>query len=172
MKALKVTYQILSGLSLIVVLGVILVFGYFVITSTSGSDEKLSPQELLFVLNHANIITEQNYEVIYSYQSGSSFNGDHLDYYCIQLERFEFQSPKENEWVFGPETNDIYKKARDRVAQEGNSDECFPNNVNVNSKEVAAKIWSLQIRRDYVEGALVILFHKPSKRLLYVSTQT
>ena len=172
MKALKLTYQILSGLSLVVVLGVILVFGYSAITSTNGGEKTLSPKELVFVLNHGNIVTEQNYEVIYSYQSGSSFNGDHLDYYCIQLESFEFQTPRENEWVFGTETNEIYTKVRDRVAQEGNSNECFPNNANVNSEEVAAKIWSLDIRRDYIEGALVILFHKPSKRLLYVSTQT
>lgn len=172
MKALKITYQVLSALAFIIMLFVIIAFVYSAISSMNGGDEKLSPEDLVFVLNHGNLVTDQDYQVIYSFQSGSSFNGDHLDYYCIQLEKFEFQSERENEWVYGPEKNEIYKKARESVAREGQISECFPPNVTVDSEEVAAKIWSLDIRRDYIEGALVILFHKPTKRLLYVSSQT
>lgn len=171
MKILKLAYQVLSGMAFAIII-MFLILGAYSITSSSRGATELSPGDVVFVLNHGNIVTDQNYEVIYSFQSGSSFNGDHLDYYCLQLEKFEFQKPKENEWVYGPEKNEIYIKARSSVATEGKMGECFKGEYNSNSEDITAKIWSLDIRRDYIEGALLILFHKPTNRLLYVSSRT
>lgn len=129
-------------------------------------------QNPVFTLNHGNITTDQNYEVIYSHQSPPVFNGDHLDYYCIQLEKFEFQSPKENEWIFGREDNSLFSDARKQTAQQGNIGKCFNGETDAESINVASKIWSIKARRSHIEGAVVIMYHRETNRLLYVSFET
>ena len=167
MKILKYTYLVLSGLSFLILLGVI--FLIFYSYSPLGIKHSFNP---IFTLNHGNIDTNQNFEVIFSHQSPPSFNGDHADYYCVQLEKFKLQSPKENEWHFGQETNLIFKQARDLAARAGNINECFSDERNSESGEIAAKIWSVDANRFRVEGAVVIFYHNVTKRLLYVSFQT
>ncbi|WP_133468028.1 hypothetical protein [Paraglaciecola marina] len=126
----------------------------------------------VFTLNHGNITTEQNFEVIYSQQSPPVFNGDHLDFYCIQLEKFEFQSPKENEWIFGKESNPLFSEARKEISRMADIANCFDGETNAESENIASKIWSIHAGRNHLEGAVVIMYHKPTNRLLYVSFQT
>lgn len=168
MKILRIAYKIASAISFAIVTVTIVAALYL---HFYKSDRSLM-NPYAFVLNHGNIVTDQEYGLIYSFDSGSNFQGDHLEYYCIQLEKFEFQSRSEGEWIYGPEENDIFKRARKLVASEGNMSECFGDTVDSNSEDVAAKIWSLGIRRKHIEDARVILFHKPTKRLLYVSSKT
>ena len=147
-------------------------FVIYFISPLSNISGTLTKKDVSFVLNHGNINTEQNYELIYSEESGASFNGDHLNYYCIQLESFEFQNKQSSKWFEGPEVNPIYQKGRKEVGGIGRIDECFNGEHDANSIDIQANIWSMDIRRDFIEGAIIILFHKPSKRLLYVSFQT
>ena len=166
-KFLKSTYLVRSGISFALVCGV-LVFFIFAYTPVGMS---YSPNPV-FTLNHGNITTEQNFEVVYSQQSPPVMNGDHLDYYCIQLEKFEFQSPTENEWIFGKESNPLFSEAREQTSRMADIANCFDGETNAESDNVASKIWSINARRNHIEGAVVIMFHKPTHRLLYVSFQT
>ncbi|WP_163933103.1 hypothetical protein [Paraferrimonas sp. SM1919] len=166
MKIFKIAYKVASAISFAIV--VIAIIASLWLHFYKSDRSLINPY--VFALNHGNLVTDQEYDLIYSFDSGSNFQGDHLEYYCIQLEKFEFQNPREDEWVYGPEENDIFKRARKLVASEGNMSECFGESVASNSEDVAAKIWSLDIRRKHIEGARVILFHKPTKRLLYVSS--
>ncbi|WP_048687987.1 hypothetical protein [Catenovulum maritimum] len=167
MKALKTIYFILSGLSLLLVIFVMLALIYSF--SPLG---KQGTKDSIFVLNHGNIVTEQDYQLIYSEQSPPIFNGDHLDYYCLQIERFEFQTPNEGEWVHGREDNHIFSQARELAASAGKINKCFEGESNPESQNIAAKIWSVEANRKHVEGAVVIMYHELTKRVLYVSFQT
>lgn len=167
MKFLKATYLILSGLSFLLVFGVLIVF-IFAYTPI-GISHNADP---IFTLNHGNIVTDQDYEVVYSQQSPPVFNGDHLDYYCIQLEKFEFQLPNEIEWVFGKEQNTLFGDARKQTARMGMIEKCFKGESDAESNDVASKIWKVNARRNYIDGAVVLLYHRQTKRLLYVSFQT
>ncbi|WP_075184546.1 hypothetical protein [Teredinibacter haidensis] len=167
MKILKAIYFIASGISLLVVCCVVLALIYSF--SPLGKPGK---RDSVFVLNHGNIVTEQDYKLIYSDQSPPIFNGDHLDYYCLQLEKFEFQRPEEGKWVYGQEDNHIFSQARELAASSGKIDKCFEGESNPESQNIAAKIWSVESNRKHVEGAVVIMYHKLTKRVLYVSFQT
>jgi hypothetical protein len=133
---------------------------------------KPDKRDVVFVLNHGNIVTDQNYDLIYSETSMRSFTGDHLDYYCLQVERFEFQRPRENEWVYGPEENSLFSQARSLVASVGDMKKCFNGESDFDSKDIAAKIWAVETRRENIQSAVVILYHKPTHRILYVSLRT
>jgi hypothetical protein len=167
MKFIKITYLFLSGLSFLLVCGFLIIF--FLSFTQVGMSYSHDP---VFTLNHGNIVTEQEYLVIYSHQSPPVFNGDHLDYYCVQIEKFEFQNPKVGEWLFGREENPIFSKARKQAAMLGNMDECFKGEIDAESNNIAAKIWSVDTNRKHIEGLVVIMYHKNSNRVLYVSSQT
>jgi len=167
MKILKAIYFIASGISFVLVCGLVLALIYSF--SPLGAP---SSRNSVFVLNHGNIVTEQDYSLVYSQQSPPIFNGDHLDYYCLQIERFEFQRPTEGEWVYGLEDNPIFRQARELAAKSGKIDKCFGGESNSESDDVAAKIWSVDASRKHVEGAVVIMYHKITKRVLYVAFQT
>lgn len=166
-KILKTVYFIVSGIALFLVCGVIIVLIYSLSPLTKTGNRNLD-----FVLNHGNIITEQDFNLVYSQQSLPVFNGDHLDYYCLQIDKFEFQRPNKGEWVYGPEDNPIFSQARELAASSGKINECFGYESDSESQNVAAKIWSVDANRKHVEGAVVIMYQKLSKRVLYVSFQT
>lgn len=167
MKYIKIIYFVLSGLSFLLVVGIlsIFIFSY----SPMGTSYSHNP---IFTLNHGNITTDQEYEVIYSHQSPPLFNGDHLDYYCIEIEKFEFQTPRGNDWVFGLEENPLFSRARKQAAIEGDISRCFNGEFDAESNDIAAKIWSIDANRTRIEGAVIIFYHRKSSRLLYVSSQT
>ena len=166
-KFLKTTYLILSGISFVLVFGILVLF----IFSYTPIGMSYSPNPV-FTLNHGNITTEQNFEVIYSQQSPPVLNGDHLDFYCIQLEKFEFQSPNESEWIYGKESNPLFSEARKQTSRMADIANCFDGETNAESENIASKIWSIHAGRNHLEGAVVIMYHKPTNRLLYVSFQT
>ncbi len=98
--------------------------------------------------------------------------GDHIDYYCLQLEKFHSDSIVENRWVFGPEEDLLINEARSRVASIGKAEKCFNARVSGLEESVAAFIWAIHINGRFVSGAQIILYHKPSNRILYVSFET
>jgi len=57
--------------------------GWSIYSGMAERFNKATPKDLLFILNWGGISTNQNFEVIPSYQSRRSFTGDHVDYYCI-----------------------------------------------------------------------------------------
>lgn len=171
MKIIKITYQVLSGLSFILICGIFCFsFYFFTLGKAGGGTNHLSKKDLAFVLHHSGISTKQSYEPIYTYESGSGFSDDHLNYYCIQL---EFSGLKtKNNWGDGPEKNEIFRRARSLAAHEGNSKKCFNSEIGSNSPEILAQIWSLNVTRSQILDGVIILLHKPTNRLLYVSINT
>lgn len=171
LKLLKYIYIILSSLTFIGFCGIVLASLYSY-SPLSEKTDKASKEDAVFVLNHGNIVTDQDYEVIYSYESSSHPLGDHTDYYCLEIEKFELNPKFDNDWVKGPEKNEVYINARDITSSIGDIGKCFKGEKDPNSENIFANIWSIKINRDYVIGGRVILYHEPTKRVLYVSFET
>ena len=160
MKILKSIFAIFGILSALIVLVFVGVFFW----GMNWSGEKInqaSEKDVLFVLNWGGLSSSQKYEVLHSYQSVPNFLGDHLDYYCIQLEKFSPNSRSINEWVFGIEDQPMVNEARNYVASMGKSEACFNEKISGIENDVAAYIWSINIHGRRVDGAQIILYHKP-----------
>jgi hypothetical protein len=128
-----------------------------------------------FVLNWAGISPAQNWKVISSHASPRSLTGDHTDYYCIQLEKFEVKdSHTVQQWRDGPEANPLLAEAVKFGAHWANtqSPSCFPSPDRANSKEMKIYIWSTTIHDRRPTAAEIILFEPSTNRLFYVAYKT
>jgi hypothetical protein len=102
MKWFRVVPEVIGAASLLAVVG----FGSWNLYSNSSERvNKASRKDALFILNWAGLSSEQEYRIISSYESPRSFTGDHLDYYCIALPKFEVAERVKNQWHDGPETD-------------------------------------------------------------------
>jgi len=108
MRGLRVSLEVLGAVALLAVI----VFGVSVVYS--GSRDRINQanrKDVAFILNWAGIATDQNYRVVSSYESARSFTGDHLDYFCIELPRFEIADQQKGDWHSGPESNPLIAEA-------------------------------------------------------------
>lgn len=168
---LKNILAVLGGFILLAIIAVFVFLSYQMSPAAEKINEA-SAKDVLFVLNWGGLNNTQNHKVLYSYQSPAHFQGDHLDYYCIQLEEFVPNSRNQSSWVFGSEDNELINQARKFVASSGKAGECFNAEVLGVEQNVAAYIWAAHINGRNVSGAQIILYHEPSNRVLYVSFET
>lgn len=129
-----------------------------------------SKSDVIPVFNWGGLDPNQKFEVLSSYDSPAHFMGDYLRHYCIQAS--EFTPKKPEEWVRGPETNELYVQARNIAANTARIENCFGPGVSSNSTEVSAYIWQLRATRNFVTGVEIIMYHVPTKRILYVGLET
>jgi len=145
MKWLRPGLQIIGALSLLLFVIAAIVIGSDIYSGMSERFNKATPKDTLFILNWGGIPTNQNFKVIASYQSRRSFTGDHVDYYCIELPKFEVADIQKNEWHDGPEEN--YSSTEHdphRRATPGHSIPYFP------------ALWAVR-RHEALEDAVAIL---------------
>src|SRR5439155_19660781 len=85
-------------------------------------------KDVLFILNWGGISTNQSFKVIASYRSPRSLTGDHLDYYCIELSKFEIAEWAKDEWHDGPEQNPLLAEALELALNDARQHgDCFPS---------------------------------------------
>lgn len=170
MKFLRIALEVIGALSMLVFLAA----GAWVFRS-AGADKvnKAQPKDVRFVLNLGGIPTDQDFRVIASYESARSFTGDHLDYYCIQLSKFEVPGPEKAEWHDGPEENPLFAEALElginSTAQYG---DCFPSVEDATSGALKIMFWSVVLHGREPTAADIIMYDPRNKRLYYVSYQT
>jgi hypothetical protein len=85
-----------ASLLAVVFLGVRIVYG-----NSSDRVNKATRKDVQFAPNWGGISTNQDYRIVSSYQSSRSFTGDHLDYFCIELPKFEVAEWAKNQWHDG-----------------------------------------------------------------------
>jgi hypothetical protein len=132
-------------------------------------------RDATFVLNWAGISPAQNWKVISSHASARSLTGDHTDYYCIQLEKFEVKDRDSlQQWRDGPEANPVLAEAVRFGAHWAHTQapSCFPSPERANSKHMKIYIWSATIHDRRPTAADVILFEPSTNRLFYVGYKT
>jgi hypothetical protein len=114
LKWVRVGLEIIGAATLIF----LVTLGVSIIQQSTTKINKAKPKDVFFILNASEIPTNQNLKVLASYESSRSFTGDHLDYYCIDLPRFEVADRAKNNWHDGPEENPILAEALEEGANE------------------------------------------------------
>jgi hypothetical protein len=172
-KWVRLILQIVGALSLALFVIAAVVIGWDAYTAMSEHINKATPRDTLFILNWGGIPTNQNYKVIGSYQSRRSFTGDHLDYYCIELPKFEVADEQKNQWHDGPEENPLLAEALELAVSNAHVDlPCFPPFEQVNSKAMKIKFENVTLHDGFPEGVDIILYDTERRMLYYVSFMT
>lgn len=146
---------------------------YFLLSPFAGGG--LSTKNPEFILNWAGVNSNQAWEVVDASVSPRNITGDHVDYYCIQLERFDVDDRSLREdWRQGPEENallaDAVRSGAKWAHHEGG--ECFPSPDVANSERVQILFWSMTTQGRRPATAKIILYEPESKKLFYVSYKT
>lgn len=170
MKFLRIALEVIGALSLLVVLAA---SAWIFRSASADKVNKTKPQDVRFILNWGGIPTNQNIKVIASYESARSFTGDHVDYYCIQLSKFEVPGPEKAEWHNGPEENPILAEALELgINSTGQYGDCFPSVEDATSGALKIMFWSVILHGREPTAADIILYDPRNKRLYYVSYKT
>lgn len=173
MKWLRLSLQTIGALSVLLFLIAAILVGSDLYSGMSDKFNRATPKDVLFVLNWGGISTNQTFKVIGSYQSRRSFTGDHVDYYCIELPKFEVTDLQKNEWHDAPEENPLLAQALE-VAVNGAHEhiDCFPPTEKANSKAMKLKFVSVTLNDRFATAADIILYDRDNGRLYYVSFKT
>jgi hypothetical protein len=170
MKGLRIGLEVLGAAALLA----IVVFGISVVYSGSKDRvNKADRKDVAFILNWAGIPKDQNYRVVSSYESARSFTGDHLDYFCINLPRFEIADQQKGDWHSGPESNPLIAEALqlalDDAHQRGTLCPC-----SARGKSPAMQMMFPQVllRNGHATAADIILYDSKQRMLYYVSFKT
>ncbi len=170
MKWLRVGLEIVGALSLLLLLvGAV----WIVRQGTSDKVNRAKREDALFILNYGGIATNQNFKVIASYESARSFTGDHLDYYCIELPKFEIADYAKQGWHDGPEKNPLLVEALKLGINDVRAHtDCFPSADEANSEAVQIMFGSVTLHGQWPTAADIILYEQKRNRLYYVSYKT
>lgn len=166
MKWLRLSLQAIGALSLLLFLA-----AAALIVHGLASGENITPtrKDVLFVLNWSGISTDQDFKVLAGYRSSRSLTGDHFDFYCIQLSRFEVAEFAKTQWHDGPETNPLLVDALELGANEARRhSDCFPSPREANSAAMKMMFCSVTLHDREPNGAEIILYDLGKKRLYYV----
>lgn len=169
MKWVRRGLEVFGALSLLmlVVLAVLIVYS---LRDKVNTAEK---RDAVFILNWGGIPTNQDFKIISSYRSARNITGDHLDYYCIELPRFEVAENEKEQWHDGPETNPVLAEALqlgvDTARLHG---DCFPSIDRANSEAMKIMLCSVTLHDRYPTAADIILYDSKTRRLYYVSYKT
>jgi hypothetical protein len=170
MKWFRIGLEVIGASSLLF-FGVVAAWTFH--NSTSERVNTAKRKDVLFVLNWGGVSTNQDFKIIASYQSPRSFTGDHLDYYCIELSKFEVSDYEKNDWHDGPEQNPLLADALELSVNDARQHgDCFPSADEANSATMKIMFWSVELHGRQPTSADIILYNPKNKRLYYVSYKT
>jgi hypothetical protein len=170
MKWARIGLEVLGAIFLLGVMG----FGAWMLWGNSSNKfNKASRKDVQFILNWGGLSPNQEYKIISSFESGRTFTGDHLDYYCIELSKFDIAGWAKDEWHDGPETNpllsDALQLAVDDAREHGAS---IPPIEKSNSSAMKIMFPQVVARNRQATAADIILYDPDKKMLYYVSFKT
>ncbi len=172
MKVIRIILQIIGAF----VLGAFLLIVVWSFLNSPFSSKKVSNKnDAVFILNWAGINKNQDWKIIESSISARNMTGDHVDYYCIQLEHFDVNKRQlHEEWKQGPEKNDLLAAAVENAVEWAILDgsKYFPSSNIANSSSMKIMFWSVTTHGRRPTAAKVILYQPETKRLFYVSYDT
>jgi hypothetical protein len=166
LKWVRVGLEIIGAATLIFLVAL----GVSIIQQSTDKINKAKSKDVLFILNASEIPTNQNLKVLASYESSRTFTGDHLDYYYIELPKFEVADREKNNWHDGPEENPILAEALEEgvnEAHQGNG--CFPSPGEANSGSMKIRFGNVDVIDRNPNSADITLYDPRSGRLYYVS---
>ncbi|MFT3735555.1 MAG: hypothetical protein QM776_11100 [Rhodocyclaceae bacterium] len=128
-----------------------------------------SARDVVFILNHAGLDAAQRIEVLRSEQSARSFNGDHLDFYCLQLSDFAPSVAEQPHWNVPVNFEPSQQAALADAFQIGEGAECLSVPSLKAISDIRANVLYVELQRGLVTGFRVVFADPSSRRLLYVS---
>src|SRR6266849_3741919 len=171
MKILRTILQVLGILFLAAIVVAVGMY-FYAFHAPAERINQATENQTKFVLNWGGINANQNYSVVFSYESQNGFLPDHLIYYCLQLKEFSVDENHREEWKAGPETNPVFSQAIETAVNSVNDKECFTHHGKINSNEIQTFFWSVHTNGRFPSGAKVLLYEPSSSRLLYVDYET
>lgn len=162
--------QIVGALALAAVIAVFGHITYRIVFDTDHTNTA-TQDSVQFVFNWGGLQASQDFKLLNSFESRRSMNGDHLDYYCIQISDFTPSANEKENWVAISALNSAAQEAVSQAQANGNAPQCFGRELG-NSPELQAYVWSVTIHGRSVTAYDIILFDALTKRLLYVSDKT
>ena len=166
LKWVRVGLEIIGAATLIF----LVTLGVSITQQSTAKINKAKPRDVFFILNASEIPTNQNLKVLASYESSRSFTGDHLDYYCIDLPRFEVSDRAKNNWYDGPEENPILAEALVEGANEAHQGNgCFPSPGEANSGNMKIKFGNVDVIDRHSNSADITLYDPKNSKLYYVN---
>jgi hypothetical protein len=169
MKWLRLGLEVIGAAA---ILGVV-VLAALVARDHSDRANNASRRDALFILNWAGLPTDQDYRVVSSYRSARSLTGDHLDYFCIQLPRFEVAEQTKPQWQEGPETNPLLADALELAVNDARDHgACVPSAKEANAAGMELMFVTVVLNDRQATAADIILYDARRKMLYYVSYKT
>ena len=170
MKWFRVALEVIGAASLLAVVG----FGSWNLYSNSSERvNKANSKDALFILNWGGLSTDQDYRIISSYESSRSFTGDHLDYYCVELPKFEVAERAKNQWHDGPETDSLLANALELAVNDAHQHGgCIPSVQEANAAAMKIMFWQVVLHDRQATAADIILYDSRKQMLYYVSFKT
>ncbi len=166
LKWVRVGLEIIGTATLIF----LVTLGVSIIQRSTDKINKAKAKDVLFILNAGEMPANQNLKVLASYESSRSFTGDHLDYYCIELSKFEVADRAKNNWHDGPEQNPILAEALEQGANEAHQGNgCFPSPGEANSGNMKIKFGNVDVIDRHPNSADITLYDPKNNKLYYVS---
>lgn len=161
--------QIFGALALA---AVIAVFGYVTYSIVFDADHTntATQDSVQFVFKWGGLNASQDFKLLNSFESRRSLNGDHLDYYCIQISDFTPSANEKENWAAVSAIDSTAQEAVSQAQANGNAPQCFGRELA--PPELQAYVWSVTLHGRRVTAYDIILFDAQTKRLLYVSDKT
>jgi hypothetical protein len=166
LKWIRVGLEIIGAATLVF----LLIVGISIIQQATNKVNRAKPQDVSLILNAGDISTNQELKVIASYESSRSFTGDHLDYYCIEMSKFEVADRAKNRWHDGPEENPILAEAPDLGVNDAHQENSrFPSPEEANSKDMKILFGDVDVIGRHPHSAVITLYDTKNGKLYYVS---
>lgn len=163
----------LQGVGVLALLAAAAALGILLYGRQAGQEQTaaaaFAKSDLEFALNWAGADKQQPWSIIASARSPRGFTGDHADFACIQLERFDPPAASAvAQWSGAPETDPLLRDAL-RAALEwarGSGAECLPDPEQANSVRFMRYFRSVTFD-DRSPAAGVVFLYEPAARRLY-----
>ena len=173
MKWLRLCLQAVGALSLLLLMIAAVAVMWTLYSTTSEKVDKATRKDALSILNWGGISTSQDFKIVSSYQSSRNVTGDHLDYYCIDLPKFDVSGPEKDSWEDGPEQNPLLAGALELAVNGARQyGGCIPPVEKANSDAMKMMFVSTTVNDHQATAADIILYDKNNHKLFYVSFKT
>ena len=146
---------------------------WFFHNATSDKVDAAKRNDVLFIFNSSGVASNQDFRILSSYQSRRSMTGDHLDFYCIELSRFDISDWAKEAWHDGPEADPLLAEALQLGVNDARQHSpCFLPLQEANSEDIKIAFRSVVLHSRQPTAADIILYAPKTKMLYYVSYKT
>jgi len=179
-KVFKISRQLLTiwgGISLI---GVIVIVGYLLYSTTLGNttvEGKATKSDVRFVLNWCELGDQRIDKVLKSYKSARSLTGDHLDAYAIKITNVTVDELLNNtpnrtgQWYRMDSLPKVLDEAVAFVGSWQHETPWFPSEDILRTKDFYVYPWSIYCHGISPTSAKLIFINPTEKMVYYISAE-